>query len=229
MLRAPIIIFATTASLALSAGALAQDAARAQTAPSSTASDQVPEEVRQTRLLNTGVVQRNLEAERQEKADAAAFAAAQSRYEADLAQSEAAQRQHEADLRATAAAAAHAGMEAVAAYWGEEPPHAQGNLRLTRLLGAQTRFTNNADRAQVDAAIAGIANELRAAGRRPYAIPRGGACALGVLGHDRRDGDQRRDERVFDGGGAPFIAGETGENTQQVNLSCRKMLGRMIL
>lgn len=106
MLRAPIIIFATTASLALSAGALAQDAAPAQTAPSSTASDQVPEEVRQTRLLNTGVVQRNLEAERQEKADAAAFAAAQSRYEADLAQSEAAQRQHEADLRATAAAKA---------------------------------------------------------------------------------------------------------------------------
>ena len=86
-------------------------------------------------------------------------------------------------VRATAAAAAHAGMEAVAAYWGEEPPQAQGNLRLTRLLGAQTRFTNNADRAEVDAAIAGIANELRAAGRRPYAIPRGGACALGVLGH----------------------------------------------
>jgi 1-aminocyclopropane-1-carboxylate deaminase/D-cysteine desulfhydrase-like pyridoxal-dependent ACC family enzyme len=86
-------------------------------------------------------------------------------------------------VRATAAAAAHAGMEAVAAYWGEAPEQAQGNLRLTRLLGAQTRFTNSADRAQVDTAIAGIASELRAAGRRPYAIPRGGACALGVLGH----------------------------------------------
>jgi D-cysteine desulfhydrase len=86
-------------------------------------------------------------------------------------------------VRATAAAAAHAGMEAVAAYWGEAPEQAQGNLRLTRLLGAQTRFTHSADRAQVDTAIAGIASELRAAGRRPYAIPRGGACALGVLGH----------------------------------------------
>ncbi len=86
-------------------------------------------------------------------------------------------------VRATAAAAAHAGMQAVAAYWGEEPAAVQGNLRLTRLLGAQTRFTHNPDRAQVDQAITDIAAELRAAGRRPYPIPRGGACALGVLGH----------------------------------------------
>ncbi len=86
-------------------------------------------------------------------------------------------------VRATAAAAAHAGMQAVAAYWGEEPAAVQGNLRLTRLLGAQIRFTNNADRAQVDQAINDIAAELRGAGRRPYPIPRGGACALGVLGH----------------------------------------------
>jgi D-cysteine desulfhydrase family pyridoxal phosphate-dependent enzyme len=86
-------------------------------------------------------------------------------------------------VRATAAAAAQAGMQAVAAYWGEEPKVAQGNLLLTRLLGAQTRFTNNSDRAQVDTAINAIAEELHSAGRRPYAIPRGGACPLGVLGH----------------------------------------------
>jgi D-cysteine desulfhydrase len=86
-------------------------------------------------------------------------------------------------VRATAAAAAQAGMDAVAVYWGDEPAVVQGNLRLTRLLGAQTRFTHNAERAQVDAAIVAIADELRRAGRRPYAIPRGGACALGVLGH----------------------------------------------
>ncbi len=86
-------------------------------------------------------------------------------------------------VRATAAAAAQAGMDAVAAYWGDEPSVVQGNLRLTRLLGAQTRFTNNGDRAQVDVAIAAIAQELGRAGRRPCAIARGGACALGVLGH----------------------------------------------
>ena len=52
------------------------------------------------------------------------------------------------------------GMEAVAAYWGDAPEQVQGNLRLTRLLGAQTRFTHSPDRAQVDTAIAGIASEL---------------------------------------------------------------------
>ena len=86
-------------------------------------------------------------------------------------------------VRASAAAAAHAGMACVAAYWGEPPSAVQGNLMLTRLLGAQTRFTNNADRAQVDSEIVSITKELRDAGRKPYAIPRGGACALGVLGH----------------------------------------------
>ena len=86
-------------------------------------------------------------------------------------------------VRATAAAAANGGMDAVAIYWGDAPPLVQGNLRLTRCLGAQTRFTGGPDRAQVDTVIAEVANELRAAGRRPYSIPRGGACALGVLGH----------------------------------------------
>jgi len=86
-------------------------------------------------------------------------------------------------VRATAAAAAYAGLEASAVYWGEEPSTVQGNLLLTRLLGAATRFTHRADRAQIDQAITELAAELRAAGRRPYAIPRGGACALGVLGH----------------------------------------------
>ena len=86
-------------------------------------------------------------------------------------------------VRATAACAARGGMESVAVYWGSEPATQQGNLRLTRLLGAQTRFTNHTDRAQVDTVIGDVAQELRAAGRRPYTIPRGGACALGVLGH----------------------------------------------
>lgn len=86
-------------------------------------------------------------------------------------------------VRATAATAAYGGLESVAVYWGEEPPVAQGNLLLTRMLGGQTRFTKNYDRAHVDVVIAEVADELRAAGRHPYAIPRGGACALGVLGH----------------------------------------------
>jgi 1-aminocyclopropane-1-carboxylate deaminase/D-cysteine desulfhydrase-like pyridoxal-dependent ACC family enzyme len=86
-------------------------------------------------------------------------------------------------VRATAAAAAHAGLDLVAIYFGSEPPAVTGNLALTRLCGARWRFTGDADRQSVDRAIPEVAGELRAEGRRPYAIPRGGACALGVLAH----------------------------------------------
>jgi 1-aminocyclopropane-1-carboxylate deaminase/D-cysteine desulfhydrase-like pyridoxal-dependent ACC family enzyme len=86
-------------------------------------------------------------------------------------------------VRATAAAAAHAGLDLVAVYSGAEPPRATGNLALTRLLGATPQFTGDPDRASVDRAILDTAARLRAEGRRPYPIPRGGACALGVLAH----------------------------------------------
>jgi D-cysteine desulfhydrase family pyridoxal phosphate-dependent enzyme len=86
-------------------------------------------------------------------------------------------------VRATAAAAAWAGLDAVAVYWGFEPARAGGNLALTRLLGARTVFTASDDRASVDAAMESVAAELRAAGRRPYVIPRGGATALGAFAH----------------------------------------------
>ena len=86
-------------------------------------------------------------------------------------------------VRATAAGAAHAGLDCVGVYWGTRPALTQGNLRLTQLLGARTIFTGASDRASVDPAIDETAARLRAAGRHPYPIPRGGACALGVLGH----------------------------------------------
>lgn len=86
-------------------------------------------------------------------------------------------------VRATAAAAAYAGMDTIAVYWGDAPKSMHGNLKLTHCLGAQMRFTGSPDRAHVDAVIAEVADEMRIKGRRPYAIPRGGACALGVLGH----------------------------------------------
>ena len=86
-------------------------------------------------------------------------------------------------VRATAAAAAFAGMDTHAVYWGEPPAAVEGNLLLTRMLGATTTFTHSNDRSQLDGAITAVAADLRQAGRRPYSIPRGGACALGVLGH----------------------------------------------
>src|SRR5215471_17545522 len=86
-------------------------------------------------------------------------------------------------MRATAAVAAHAGLNMVAVYSGTPPPQVEGNYRLMHLLGAEIRFTGNPDRASVDGAIEETALELRSAGRRPYPIPRGGASVLGILGY----------------------------------------------
>src|SRR5260221_11139313 len=70
-------------------------------------------------------------------------------------------------VRATAAAAAHAGLNMVAVYSGTTPPQVQGNYRFTRLLGPDIRFTRNPGLASVDRAIEEKARELRSAGRRP--------------------------------------------------------------
>ena len=61
----------------------------------------------------------------------------------------------------------------------------EGNMRLHRWLGVDVRFTGDPDRSSVDAGIEAAAAELRAAGRRPYPVPRGGATPLGALGYVR--------------------------------------------
>jgi D-cysteine desulfhydrase len=61
----------------------------------------------------------------------------------------------------------------------------EGNLRLHRWLGVDVRFTGDPDRSSVDAGIEAAGAELRAAGRRPYLVPRGGATPLGALGYVR--------------------------------------------
>ena len=82
-------------------------------------------------------------------------------------------------VRATAAVAAYCGLDCVAVYWGNEPEQVEGNYRLTKMLGARTYFTGDNERSSVDTGII----ELAQAMPNSYAIPRGGACALGVLGH----------------------------------------------
>ena len=68
---------------------------------------------------------------------------------------------------------------------GCEAGQAEGNMRLHRWLGVDVRFTGAPERASVDAGIAAVTAELRAAGRRPYPVPRGGATPLGALGYVR--------------------------------------------
>jgi D-cysteine desulfhydrase len=66
-----------------------------------------------------------------------------------------------------------------------EDGQAEGNMRLHRWLGVDVRFTGEAERSSVDAGIAAVTAELRAAGRHPYPVPRGGATPLGALGYVR--------------------------------------------
>jgi len=66
-----------------------------------------------------------------------------------------------------------------------QPKLPSGNLLLHRRLGVRVQFTGDPDKASVDAATASTAERLRAEGRSPYVIPRGGATALGALGYLR--------------------------------------------
>ena len=77
------------------------------------------------------------------------------------------------------------GIEPHVVCYGTAPSRAEGNLRLHRWLGVDVRFTGSAQRSSVDAGIEAVTAELRAAGRRPYPVPRGGATPLGALGYLR--------------------------------------------
>jgi D-cysteine desulfhydrase len=68
--------------------------------------------------------------------------------------------------------------------YGEGGP-GEGNMRLHRWLGTDLRFTGDQDRTSVDDVMAAVGAELRARGRRPYLVPRGGATPLGALGYVR--------------------------------------------
>lgn len=86
-------------------------------------------------------------------------------------------------VRASAGVEALAGLRCLAIYWGTPPQRVEGNHLLTRMLGAEIRFTNDFDRTSVDRGIEAAAAEILARGDTPYSIPRGGACALGALAH----------------------------------------------
>ena len=103
----------------------------------------------------------------------------------------------------------------MAIYWGVPPARAEGNHWLTRLLGADIRFTGDVDRASVDGGIEAAAAEIHAHGGRPYCVPRGGACGLGVLAHvlavretvDQCAGFGIMSQIVIMAGGAATLAG----------------------
>lgn len=86
-------------------------------------------------------------------------------------------------VRATAAVAAYLNLKCIAIYWGKPPEDIKGNYYLTKMLDAEIRFTNNSERSSVDTMLRFVEQELMHGGGLPYLIPRGGACALGVIAH----------------------------------------------
>jgi D-cysteine desulfhydrase len=85
--------------------------------------------------------------------------------------------------QAAAAAARVAGLACVLVLYGQEPAVPPPNLALARALGARITFTGVPQRESVDAALDAAEAGLRADGRRPYLVPRGGATGLGAVGY----------------------------------------------
>lgn len=81
--------------------------------------------------------------------------------------------------RQTAAAAARCGLRCVVVLRGHAPKASNGNLLLDYLLGAEVVFSGERSR---EAVADDVANELRAAGHRPYLIPVGASNEIGAAG-----------------------------------------------
>lgn len=82
--------------------------------------------------------------------------------------------------RTTAAAAARTGLGCVLAFNADPPSRLEANQVLDILLGAERRFLGPLAMDALNPALEEIADELRAAGRRPYVIPLGGSSPLGA-------------------------------------------------
>ena len=85
--------------------------------------------------------------------------------------------------RAVSAVAARLGMRAVLALRGERPAAYDGNLLLDRLLGAEVRYSSDADFDRAGDVMATLAAEVRERGGRPYVIPESGSNEIGALGY----------------------------------------------
>ncbi len=83
--------------------------------------------------------------------------------------------------RLTAAVAAMHGMACHLCLRGPEPERRTGNLILDDWLGATPHWAPPGT--SVSALMPALADELRAAGRRPYVIPIGGSNAVGAVGY----------------------------------------------
>lgn len=84
---------------------------------------------------------------------------------------------------AAAMAASVAGLECQLLLAGPEPTDGSVTIGLARAAGSRLHFLPGTPREQLDQVLLGHADALRAQGRRPYAMPRGGATAVGATGY----------------------------------------------
>lgn len=84
---------------------------------------------------------------------------------------------------AAAMAARTAGLACDLLFSGPPPRPPSVNVELARACGAQLWFDAVSTREQLDGAVAAHADRLRARGRRPYPVPRGGATGVGAAGY----------------------------------------------
>lgn len=82
--------------------------------------------------------------------------------------------------RLTAAAATRAGVGCHLILNGSRPENPNGNILLDSLFGAKIHYCDRKDR---DSKLAQVADELSAAGKRPYVIPVGGSNGTGSVGY----------------------------------------------
>ena len=85
--------------------------------------------------------------------------------------------------RITAAAASRLGLDCHLALAGRAPRRHDGNLLLDDLFGATVHFTGARDYYEIETSIDAITERSTAEGRRPFAIPVGGASVTGVVAY----------------------------------------------
>ncbi|MGI8792580.1 MAG: D-cysteine desulfhydrase family protein [Acidimicrobiales bacterium] len=86
-------------------------------------------------------------------------------------------------VRMTAAAASKLGMDAVLVMASDEPDRPTGNVVLDHLFGPTFVWAGPLDYYALEARIVSEVDRLKAAGRRPYLMPIGGASIVGALGY----------------------------------------------
>lgn len=74
------------------------------------------------------------------------------------------------------------GLDVHLVVFGDPPRGPDANLAMAQAWGATVRFTGDPDRDEVESAALAYGDELAAAGRRPYVLPRGGATPVGLTG-----------------------------------------------